>query len=381
MSTSNSKSNCWVNLKMTEKLNLVLFFGGRSGEHAVSLRSAKSVLAALDSDKYRVFQVGITTDGLWLTGANAHAAFLSGGLDALREAVIVSEHGKPCLYTRAGNELSKITSIDVIFPVLHGTFGEDGTIQGLFEIQNCAYVGAGVLGSSVAMDKAVCKHVMESIHLPVLEYAVFTRSEIKNNLAQTIEEAEKVAPYPLFVKPANLGSSVGINKTRNREELAAALREAARFDRRILVERGILAREIEISVLGNTDVICTVPGEIIPGDEFYTYKDKYESGDPEVAIPAPLSEAQTLLLQRHAIEAYKAIDGAGLARVDFLIDKNSGEAYFNEINTMPGFTQISMYPKLWLYSGLSYPELVNRLVELALERKAEQDETVRKYEE
>ncbi len=366
---------------MTEKLNLVLIFGGRSGEHAVSLRSAQSVLNALDETKYQVFQLGITTEGLWLFGDDTHKAFLDGNHASLHEALILSENGKPYLFIREGKHLQKITSIDVIFPVLHGTFGEDGTIQGLFEIQNCAYVGAGVLGSSVAMDKAVCKHVMQSIGVPVLEYAVYSRKDIQENLLETLDRAEQIAAYPLFVKPANLGSSVGISKTRNREELAKALLLAARYDRRILVERGIAPREIEISVLGNTDVKCTVPGEIVPGDEFYTYKDKYQSGDPEVAIPAPLPDAQTTLLQQYAIEAFKAIDGAGLARVDFLIDKVSGEAYFNEINTMPGFTQISMYPKLWLYSGLSYPELVNRLVELALERKAEQDETIRKYEE
>ena len=375
------RSNCWVNLKMTDKLNLVLIFGGRSGEHAVSLRSAQSVLAALDETKYQVFQVGITTEGLWLHGANAHQAFRDGSFELLQEALILSDGGKPYLYTREGNQLESITPIDVIFPVLHGTFGEDGTIQGLFEIQNCAYVGAGVLGSSVAMDKAVCKHVMRSIGVPVLEYAVLSRREIQADLPGAIALAEQVAPYPLFVKPANLGSSVGISKARNREELARALQLAARFDRRILVERGISPREIEISVLGNTEAQCTVPGEIVPGDEFYTYKDKYQSGDPEVAIPAPLPEAQTALLQQYAIDAFKAVDGAGLARVDFLIDKVSGEVYFNEINTMPGFTEISMYPKLWLYSGLSYTELVNRLIELALERKAEQDETIRKFEE
>ena len=381
MSVSNLRSNCWVNLKMTDKLNLVLIFGGRSGEHAVSLRSAQSVLAALDETKYQVFQVGITTEGLWLHGANAHKAFRDGSLESLHEALILNDDGKPYLYTREGNQLESITPIDVIFPVLHGTFGEDGTIQGLFEIQNCAYVGAGVLGSSVAMDKAVCKHVMRSIGVPVLEYAVLSRREIQADLPGAIELAEQVAPYPLFVKPANLGSSVGISKARNREELTRALQLAARFDRRILVERGINPREIEISVLGNTEAQCTVPGEIVPGDEFYTYKDKYQSGDPEVAIPAPLPEAQTALLQQYAIDAFKAVDGAGLARVDFLIDKVSGEIYFNEINTMPGFTEISMYPKLWLYSGLSYTELVNRLIELALERKAEQDETIRKFEE
>ena len=366
---------------MTDRLNLVLIFGGRSGEHAVSLNSAQSVLNALDESKYRIFQVGITTDGLWLYGPDAHQAFREGNFDSLSEALVLNDSGKPYLYTRTGNQLERITPIDVAFPVLHGTFGEDGTIQGLFEIQNCAYVGAGVLGSSVAMDKAVCKHVMESIGIPVLDYAVFTRRAIQESLSETIEKAEAVAPYPLFVKPANLGSSVGINKARNREQLTLALQEAARFDRRILVERGISPREIEISVLGNSEVECTVPGEIVPGDEFYTYKDKYQSGDPEVAIPAPLSESLSSLLQEYAVAAFKAIDGAGLARVDFLIDKVTGDAYFNEINTMPGFTQISMYPKLWLYSGLSNAGLVNRLVELALTRKAEQDETIRKYEE
>lgn len=366
---------------MTDKLNLVLIFGGRSGEHAVSLRSAQSVLAALDANRYRVFQVGITADGRWLYGPQAHELFLSGSVEALDETLILNEFGKPYLYTRHTHHLEQVTPIDVIFPVLHGTYGEDGTIQGLFEIQNCAYVGAGVLGSSVGMDKAVCKHVMQSIGIPVLEYEVFSRQQIRMDLPEVVKQAEKVAPYPLFVKPVNLGSSVGISKARDRQGLEKALQLAARYDRRVMVERGISPREIEISVLGNALVECTIPGEIVPGDEFYTYKDKYESGDPEIAIPAPLPEAQTALIQRYAIEAFRAIDGAGLARVDFLIDKNSGEAYFNEINTMPGFTEISMYPKLWLHAGLSYAGLVNRLVELALERKAEQDETIRKYEE
>jgi D-alanine-D-alanine ligase len=217
--------------------------------------------------------------------------------------------------------------------------------------------------------------------VPVLEYAVFTRGEIHTNLDQVVQKAEKVAPYPLFVKPVNLGSSVGISKAQNRGELQAALQKAARFDRRVLVERGLDAREIEISVLGNENPQVSVPGEIIPKDIFYTYVDKYHHGDPEVLIPAPFDQVMIERIQQYALKVYQAIDGAGLARVDFLVDKPTGELYFSEINTMPGFTSISMYPKLWEASGLSYPALVDRLIELALERKAEQDQTIRKYEE
>lgn len=366
---------------MTDKLRLVLIFGGRSGEHEVSLQSARSVLGALNHEKYAIYEVGITHDGVWKTGFNALEAFENQQTDRLDEALLLRESGRVQLAIRQNNQLVILSPVDVVFPVLHGTYGEDGTLQGLLEIQDVAYVGAGVLGASIAMDKAICKQIVQSLSIPVLPYRVFTRQQVRADFATVIAESELVAPYPLFVKPANLGSSVGISKASNRAQLEKAVQKAARYDRRILVESGIDAREIEISVLGNEDAIVSVPGEIVPGDVFYTYEDKYHHGDPETAIPAPLSDAQATLLQDYALRAYHGIDAAGMARVDFLLDKATGQPYFNEINSIPGFTRISMYPKLLAYSGLEYSALVDKLISLALERKAEQDETVRKYEE
>lgn len=365
---------------MSGKLNLVLIFGGKSGEHEVSLMSARSLLNALDREKYEVFQVGITREGRWTYAENALEVFEQNRSGTLNQALILSREVTPLLYQIVDMHLEEVTPIDIVFPILHGTFGEDGTIQGLLEIQNCAYVGSGVLGSSVAMDKVLCKHVVAQQGIPVLPYDVFSRQEIENQLHQVVEAAQAISAYPLFIKPANLGSSVGISKVKNREELQKALLLAARYDRRILVEQGIEAREIEISVLGNQSPLVSVPGEIVPGDEFYTYQDKYLSGDPEVSIPAPLPEPLTWQLRRWALRAYRAIDAAGLARVDFLLDKNSGTAWFNEINTMPGFTQISMYSKLLAYEGIDYKHLIDRLIELGLQRKAEQKRTIRKFE-
>lgn len=366
---------------MSTKLNLVMIFGGKSGEHAVSLMSARSVLNALDPEKYEVFQVGITREGRWTYAENTLEAFENNQSVSLSEAFILARNETPYLYKLVDEQLQEVTRIDIVFPILHGTFGEDGTIQGLFEIQNCAYVGAGVLASSVAMDKALCKDLVAEAGIPVLPYGVFSRQQIENDLSAITDLVEEISAYPVFVKPANLGSSVGISKAKNRSQLQEALVLAARFDRRILVERGIQAREIEISVLGNEDIVVSQPGEIVPGDEFYTYKDKYHSGDPETAIPAPLPDQISAQFRTWAEQIFRAIDGAGLARVDFLMDKNSGEAWFNEINTMPGFTQISMYSKLLAYSGVEYKQLVDRLIELGLERKADQKRTLRKFED
>ncbi len=365
---------------MSDKLNLVLIFGGKSGEHEVSLVSARSLLNSLDRDRYEVFQVGITREGRWTYAKNALEVFERKQHETLNEALILSRDETPLLYQIVDMQLKEVTRIDVVFPILHGTFGEDGAIQGLFEIQNCAYVGSGVLASSVAMDKALCKHVVADEGIPVLPYDVFSRQEIENDLPRVIETVEAISAYPFFVKPSNLGSSVGISKAKNREQLQNALILAARYDRRVLVERGIEAREIEISVLGNESPVVSVPGEIVPGDEFYTYEDKYLSGDPEVSIPAPLPEHLSDQLREWALRAYRAIDAAGLARVDFLLDKNSGAAWFNEINTMPGFTQISMYSKLLAYDGIDYKHLIDRLIELGLQRKADQERTIRKFE-
>lgn len=365
---------------MNKPLNLLIIFGGRSGEHAVSLMSARSVLNAANPNRYHLLQLGITEEGRWLTGPDALTAFENGQHHELQDALLLNENGRVSLYARHATQLQLIGQVDLAFPVLHGSFGEDGTMQGLLEVLDLAYIGAGVLGSAAAMDKAVAKHIVGADGTPVLEFVVFNRSEIENNIEKVADKAEKIAPYPLFVKPANLGSSVGITKAKNRQDLLEGLALAARYDRRILVERGIPAREIEISVLGNVEPVVSVPGEIFPGAEFYTYDDKYYSGDPELSIPAQLTDVQTAMIQANAIKAYQALDCSGMARVDFLMDKSTNQIYFNEVNTIPGFTRISMYSKLWTASGMEYSSLIDKLVDLALERKVEKDQTLRRYE-
>lgn len=365
------------------KLRIGVIFGGRSGEHEISLMSARSILAALNPEKYIITQIGITHQGAWLIGdgvlealeKNKPQTLKPGAMfpDPTRRGLFMIEPGQP------GDVLKHITNLDVIFPVLHGTFGEDGTIQGFLEMLDIAYVGAGVLGSSLGMDKAVFKDVMRTNDVPVVESFVVTRREISNNMEGILKRSENLASYPLFVKPVNLGSSVGITKCHNRSDLLEGLMNAARYDRRVLIERGINAREIEVSVLGNDDPQVSLPGEIIPADEFYSYEAKYFDDRSRLIIPAPLSDDLIREIQTIAIKAFLAVDCAGMARADFLLDKVTGELFLNEINTIPGFTNISMYPKLWDISGLSYPELVDRLVELALERKRERDQNEYRY--
>ena len=347
-----------------------LIFGGRSGEHEVSLRSAQSVLNALDPAKYAVTQMVITQEGLWVSGEEWNAG------KAKREAASAAS-----LPASIGALLPLLGGLDVIFPVLHGSFGEDGALQGLLEMADLPYVGCGVLGSAVGMDKGLFKDVMLANHIPILETLVVSRRQVETQIETLLPRAEALAPYPLFVKPANLGSSVGISKCRSRSDLVEGLLDAARYDRRILIERGLIApREIEVSVLGNDDPVASIPGEVLPSREFYSYESKYVDGSSGLLIPAPLPAALAEQVQTFAVQAFKAIDAAGLARVDFLLDKETGALYLNEVNTMPGFTEISMYPKLWAASGLSYPALLDRLIELALERKADRDRTQRKYE-
>ena len=368
---------------MVSKLRIGVIFGGRSGEHEVSLMSARSILAALDPQKYIVTSIGITHDGTWMVGENVLEALQTGNLDNLSQAAIFPEPVRQGLYALSSSEAGEIlhlfANLDVIFPVLHGTFGEDGTLQGLLELCDIAYVGAGVLSSAVGMDKALFKDVMRTKRIPVAESLVFSRRQVESQMDQIIIQSEEIAPYPLFVKPANLGSSVGISKCHNRSDLLEGLLDAARYDRRVLVERGIDAREIEISVLGNEDPKASLPGEVIPSGEFYTYAAKYLDDRSQLIIPAPLSNELTTKIQELAIRAFKAIDCAGMARVDFLLDRKTNELILSEINTIPGFTNISMYPKLWQTSGLSYPALVDRLIELALERKEDRNRTEHLY--
>jgi D-alanine-D-alanine ligase len=366
------------------KLRVAVLFGGRSGEHEVSLMSARSVLAALDPGKYEVTQVGITQDGKWVTGANALDLLEQGAARGLDRAILTGEPARSALFTTRpttlGEKLETLTAIDVFFPVLHGTFGEDGTLQGLFEMADVAYVGAGVTGSSVGMDKGVFKDVMRANGIPVIDSILVLRGEIERDLNAVIARVEALGGYPFFTKPANLGSSVGITRCGSRGDLGEGLMEAARYDRRVLVERGAgEVREIEISVLGNDDPRASVPGEVLPSREFYSYESKYVDGTSGLVIPAPLPEAVAAQLREYAVRAYKAIDCAGMARVDFFVEKGTDRIYLNELNTLPGFTQISMYPKLWEASGMPYKELVDRLIQLALQRKAERDRTERVF--
>ena len=357
---------------MSKKLKIAVIFGGRSGEHEVSLMSARSVLNALNPEKYDIEQIGITHEGAWLSGENVLSAFENSETEKLEPIIFPPD---------PTHHASRNTfhAFDVVFPILHGTYGEDGTIQGLFEMADVAYVGAGVVGSAVGMDKGIFKDVMVANDIPVVEGVLVLRSEIETGINAVIEKVEKLG-YPVFVKPANMGSSVGVSKCDNRSSLNEGLIEAAQYDRRILIERGINAREIEISVLGNENPQASVPGEVEPSREFYSYEAKYVDGTSGLMIPAPISAELTQKMREIAIQTYKVIDCAGMARVDFLLDKDSGEFYLNEVNTIPGFTSISMYPKLWEASDLPYPQLVDRLIELAIERKEDRDKTKRKFE-
>jgi D-alanine-D-alanine ligase len=327
-----------------KKLRVGVIRGGRSGEHEVSLRSAESILKAIDREKYDVVPITITHEGRW-------------------EPFIISP------------DPSADRVVDVVFPIVHGTYGEDGTIQGLFELANLAYVGAGVMGSAVGMDKDVMKRLFRDANLPVVDYWTVD----KRNLDSFLQAEINKLPYPVFVKPANLGSSVGITKAHCAEELPAALQTAAEYDRKIVIERGVDAREIELSVLGNDEPIASVPGEIIPSREFYDYNAKYVDNNSGLLIPAPLNNGHVKKAQQLAIEAFKTLECSGMARVDLFLERPTGKFYVNEINTLPGFTSISMYPKLWEASGISYPQLIDRLITLAIERHAEKNKLKTKY--
>src|SRR5271163_3165388 len=402
----------------TAKIRVGILFGGRSGEHEVSLLSAASVLNAIDKTKYEVVPIGITKHGRWLTAEHAerllkgegHAGegaratratqLRAGDPDstpgaavlATGESVVVPpeparrEAGLTPFQTDATlrRASDRAINVDVIFPVLHGTFGEDGTIQGLLELADMAYVGAGVLGSSAGMDKDVMKSLFRAAGLPIVKHVTILRSAWEKEPKKVQKFVESKLKYPVFVKPANLGSSVGISKAHDRKELGPAIEEAAKFDRKIVIEQGVggrkqKAREIECSVLGNDEPEASLPGEIVPGKEFYDYTAKYLDEGSELIIPAKLTRAETKRVQELAVRSFKAVDCSGLARVDFLMEPGSGKPgsgkprkiYLNEINTMPGFTAISMYPKLWAASGLDYPDLIDRLIQLGLERHAD----------
>ncbi len=361
---------------MAAKIRVGVIFGGRSGEHEVSLMSARSVMDALDKAKYEIVPIGITRDGRWIASGDPMRALLLGDLDASHPAALLGDPSRRGLMrfeeTDRSLTAARVEDLDVVFPVLHGTFGEDGTVQGLFELAGIPYVGAGVLGSALGLDKIAFKDIMRAYGLPIVDYVPLKRREWEANPDGVMERIEARLDYPLFTKPANLGSSVGITKCHDRAGLAAGLAEAARYDRRMVIEAAVPeAREIEISVLGNDDPIASLPGEIIPSREFYSYEAKYlDVGEQasKLLIPAPLSPEMTGRVRDLAVRAYRAIDCAGMARADFLLAGETEELYVNELNTIPGFTSISMYPKLWEASGVPYPELIDRLIELALER-------------
>jgi D-alanine-D-alanine ligase len=397
------------------KIRVGILFGGRSGEHEVSLLSAASVLNAIDKTKYEVVPIGITKNGRWLTAEHAErllkgekragelvdknvratqatppragdpeatpgAALLATGASvvvppepARREAGLAPFQTDASTLRRASD---RAINVDVIFPVLHGTFGEDGTIQGLLELADIAYVGAGVLGSSAGMDKDVMKSLFRAAGLPIVRHVTVLRGEFERAPKKVQKLVESKLKYPVFVKPANLGSSVGISKAHDRKELDPAIAEAAKFDRKIVIEEGVggkknKAREIEVAVLGNDDPKASIAGEIVPCKEFYDYDAKYLSEGSEAVIPAKITKTEMKTVQRLAIAAFQAVDCTGLARVDFLMDPKSRKIFVNEINTMPGFTAISMYPKMWTASGLSYPDLIDRLIQLGIERHAD----------
>ncbi|MBN2502059.1 MAG: D-alanine--D-alanine ligase [Anaerolineales bacterium] len=364
---------------MDKKLQLGVLFGGRSGEHAVSLMSARFILSVLDPDKYAITEIGITRDGQWLTGENALQALTDGDTSGFTPVTILPDPARSGLYSLQDGEERFLGELDVVFPVLHGTFGEDGTLQGLLEMADLAYVGPGVVGAAVGMDKGVFADVMRANNIPIVPTIVILRSEIHMDMQTALDKIEAFGAYPLFVKPANLGSSVGISKVKSRSDLLEGLMEAAEYDRRVVVQKGLNVREIEVAVLGNDNPQASVPGEVLPGAEFYSYDAKYHDVHSKTVIPAELPAEMIEHIRDLAVRAYKAIDLAGLARVDFFLEKDTGELYINELNTIPGFTQISMYPMLWEASGVSNQALVDRLIELALERKADRDATKRDF--
>ncbi len=353
---------------MSKPITIAVIFGGQSGEHEVSLVSAHAVINNLDPERYHLETIGIGKDGCWWHGPGALAALMAAADPArLPASATMAAPGPVRELGRVGAPGWALPVADVYFPVLHGPYGEDGTIQGLLELAGVPYVGCGVAASAVGMDKGLMKAAFAAAGLPVLPWLLVRRAELAA-IEPVCDRIEAALRFPIFVKPANLGSSVGVSKARDRAELIAALHEAARYDRRIVVEQGIPAREIEISVLGNDQIEASIPGEIIPAGEWYDYHAKYIDGGSQTIVPAPLAPAQIAQVQALAIQAFQAIDGAGLARVDFLLDREQGTLWLNEVNTMPGFTPISMYAKMWDASGLPYPRLLDRLVALALAR-------------
>lgn len=353
------------------KIRVAVLFGGRSGEHEVSLASATSIIKNIDRSKYEVVPIGITKEGQWLLEGDPMQALQAGRTANSYEPALLSLAKQPSTSMAKVSSPSNRLDVDVVFPVLHGPYGEDGTVQGLLEMAGVPYVGAGVLASSTGMDKVIMKVLFKERGLPIVKHVVVARRDWEIDPEGSMDFVEQALGYPCFTKPANLGSSVGISRASDRGGLSKALAEAAKYDRKLVVEEGIQCREIECSVLGNDNPIASVPGEIVPCNEFYDYRAKYLDEGSKLLIPAPIPPETAEEVRNLAIEAFRAIDCTGMARVDFFLEKQSGKVYLNEVNTIPGFTKISMYPKLWEASGLPYPQLIDRLIELAFERHAD----------
>jgi len=358
-----------IQIQGEKKIRVGIIFGGRSVEHEVSLVSAASVINALDKNRYDIIPIGITPAGKWLSsGETLHLLKEKRSIDNEPEHILVPDPRKQSLVILSDSG-STGQAVDVIFPLIHGTYGEDGSIQGLLELADIPYIGAGVLGSAVGMDKVIQKELLQQAKIPVTPSVSFFYDTFKNQGRKTILWIERKLTYPLFIKPANSGSSVGISKAHDRNELAVSIEAASQFDRKILVEQGVkYAREIECSVLGNDNPIASVLGEIVPSNEFYDYDAKYVDGKTSEVIPAKLSKALVKKVQKYALSAFRVLDCAGMARVDFLVNRKTNRIFLNEINTIPGFTSISMYPKLWQASGISYSALLDKLIQLAIER-------------
>ncbi|PYS95355.1 MAG: D-alanine--D-alanine ligase A [Acidobacteria bacterium] len=365
-------------MRRGRKLRVGVIFGGRSVEHEVSLVSARAIMQALDPGRYEVVPIGITKKGRWVSGGTHFALPADpsvGGLVVLKNGGVAKRSRAP---RRAAG--AALRPLDVVFPVVHGTGGEDGALQGLLELADIPYVGAGVLGSALGMDKAAMKSAFREAGLPIVDFRVVRRVELERDPERIAGVLEGTFGFPCFVKPSNGGSSVGVSKAKDHAGLVKGLRLAARYDRKIIVERAVDAREIECSVLGNDQPEASVPGEIVPANEFYDYRAKYVDAGSRLVIPAELTADQSRAVREIAIKAFKVLDLAGMARVDFFVDRGVGAIFLSEVNTIPGFTPISMYPKLWEASGLPFPDLVDRLIRLALERHAEKKTLVTSYE-
>jgi D-alanine-D-alanine ligase len=370
----------------TKKIRVGLIFGGRSGEHEVSFYSASSIIKAMDKDKYTVVPIGITKEGRWISPQDSELALQSGKIEGKNTVILLNDPSGRALVRIDNNQRldksSALERLDVIFPVLHGPYGEDGTVQGLLELADIPYVGAGVAASAISMDKDLMKTIFKQRDLPILKWMTIKRKEWQKDKEKILFLVQDDFEYPLFVKPTNLGSSVGITKVHKKEELEKAIDLASSYDRKILIEEGLEeVREIECSVLGNDEPQASVVGEVKPAGEFYDYDSKYIDKETQLIVPADLPDGVSQKVQEIALRAFKAVDAAGMARVDFFVSKKENKIYLSEINTIPGFTSVSMYPRLWEASGIPYSDLIDQLIQLALERHQDKNQNKISYDE